>query len=128
MFALLLVAAGLLGLWVRMQPPPARVPSPDVWERVRAPGDLSFGELRTSPDGPVVKGWAFVGHSAGLPASNTALQRPFVVIAPEGNEKPSAWDRLRRQFSGDPWRPEDTRQLYATGDPVVTASGKWQRY
>ncbi|HEU4394023.1 MAG TPA: hypothetical protein VFS92_00540, partial [Planctomycetota bacterium] len=94
LFALLLVAAGLLGLWVRLQPAPARTPAPDVWTR-----GGTVGDLRDAPDGRPLQGWVFVG-SGGTPPVNPS-RMPFIVIVPRGRETPSTLERLRGRITGD---------------------------
>jgi hypothetical protein len=119
-FGLLLVATALEVLLVRMQPPPP-VRSLDVWMRVDRSGDP-----RTTPDGPPMLDWAFVGSGDALPANPGRM--PFIVLVPGGKELPSTFDLLRARITGDQSRLIDAHHLYWTEDIVATPSGKWQRY
>jgi hypothetical protein len=126
----ILVAVAALGLWMRETAPKPwdRPTPPDVWEREDAPGDL-----RSSPDGPVVVGWTYMGRGVfeGAPRDHS---KEFVVLLPGSYRGPSAaqgyWNRLT---GADPMqemkdRQAATRHLNRRRESFVTPTGRWWNY
>ena len=121
---LLLVAAGLLGAWYRMQPaPPPAAGPPDLWENAAVPGDL-----RTSPDGPPLAGWRHWG--TGSHSFDGKVQTPFVVLVRSDRPSPSTMRQLVDKLMGDPQRSlrEGNHHVWRTKTSVTTPTGQWWRY
>ena len=123
LFALLLVAAGLLGLWVRTQPLPPRPAPQEVWQRVGVSGDM-FLDL----DHPATRAWVQVGGGK-LPLHRGRYS--FIQIAPADQLNPSEFQQFVDLMTGDPLRSFKRlpiHMMFENGAPITTATGQWQRY
>lgn len=123
LFALLLVAAGLLGLWVRTRPVPPRPVPQEVWQRVGVSHDM-FLDL----DHPATRAWVQVGDGK-LPSHRSRYS--YILIAPSDQLSPSELQQLVDLVTGDPLRSFKRlpiHMMFEDGAPITTATGQWQRY
>ena len=117
----IVVVLSLGGLDTSSDPDP-----PDIWQKEGAPGDL-----RMLPDGDPISGWWYAGYD-DYNSGPGVKQSPMIRLGIEGRQRPSAFrDFVDNRPRGDPmkWhRVRGDRNLYRTGEPRDTPSGRWWRF